>query len=73
MEHSMRAVLQTAALVLVLAGFATFWGLRLVIQWFFYDSRLWRGHAFNTVVHFIFTAMWIYLTAVYAVAFSAQS
>lgn len=56
----------TALSRLVLAGFAAFWGLRLAIQLFVYDSRLWRRQAFNTLVHVLFTAMWMYLTAVYA-------
>ena len=51
---------------LVLGGFASFWGLRLVFQWLVYDSRLWRGNSFNTLVHTLFTAMWMYLGAVYA-------
>lgn len=51
---------------LVLGGFAVFWGLRLVFQWLVYDSRLWRGDSFNTAVHAVLTAIWAYLSAVYA-------
>jgi hypothetical protein len=50
---------------LVLGGFATFWGLRLVCQWCVYDAALWRGNAFNTVMHGLFSLLWFYLTAVY--------
>lgn len=50
----------------VLGGFATFWMLRLFVQWFVYDPRLWRGDAFNTAVHVVFSGMWAYLAAVYA-------
>jgi hypothetical protein len=57
---------------LVLGGFASFWGLRLVFQWFVYDWRLWRGHAFNTFIHFLFTLMWTYLTSAYAIVFVSQ-
>ena len=57
---------------LILGGFASFWGLRLVFQWFVYDWRLWRGHTFNTVIHFLFTVMWTFLTSVYAVVFVSQ-
>lgn len=53
----------------VLAGLTIFWGLRMVMQWGFYSSELWRGHRFNTVVHCVFSVMWIYLTSVFAVAF----
>lgn len=50
---------------LVLGGFAAFWGLRLLCQWFVYDPALWRGQALNTAVHILFSLLWLYLTAVY--------
>jgi hypothetical protein len=52
----------------VLTGLTTFWGLRMVMQWCFYSPELWRGHRFNTIVHYVFSAMWIYLTSLFAVA-----
>jgi hypothetical protein len=52
----------------VLIGLTIFWGLRMVMQWCFYSPELWRGHRFNTVVHYVFSALWIYLTSVFAVA-----
>jgi hypothetical protein len=52
----------------VLIGLTIFWALRMVVQWFFYSSTLWRGHRFNTVVHYAFSALWVYLTAVFATA-----
>ena len=51
---------------LVLGGIATFWGLRLLVQWFVYDARLWRGDRFNTAVHVAFSVLWAYFAAVYA-------
>jgi hypothetical protein len=57
---------------LVLGGFASFWCLRLIFQWFVYDSRLWRGHRFNTLIHFLFTALWLYLAGVYAISLFTQ-
>jgi hypothetical protein len=53
---------------LILIGFVVFWALRLVFQWFVYDSSLWRGSAFNTRAHFVFTALWLYFVAVFATA-----
>lgn len=53
---------------LVLLGFAIFFGVRLVCQWFVYDSALWRGQRFNTFMHVVFSALWTYLTCVYAYA-----
>ena len=52
----------------VLAGLALFWGSRLIIQHLVYDRRLWRGDRFRTLVHVAFTCLWIYLTAVFALA-----
>jgi hypothetical protein len=52
----------------VLVGLTIFWGLRMVMQWCFYSSELWHGHRFNTAVHYAFSAVWIYLTSVFAVA-----
>lgn len=51
---------------LVLSGIAAFWALRLLCQWFVYDASLWRGNAFRTWMHVVFTLVWIYLVAVYA-------
>ena len=53
---------------LVLSAFATFWGLRLAVQFLVYDSSLWRGQRFNTVMHALFSLLWAYLTGVYAAA-----
>ena len=50
---------------LVLGGFSAFWGLRLLCQWFVYDPALWRGQTFNSVMHVLFSLLWLYLTAVY--------
>jgi hypothetical protein len=52
----------------VLVGLTIFWALRMVVQWCFYSPTLWRGHRFNTVVHYVFSALWVYLTGVFAAA-----
>jgi len=65
-------LLPTALSRLVLGGFASFWCLRLLFQWFVYDWRLWRGHAFNTFIHLLFTSVWGYLTLAYGIVFVAQ-
>jgi hypothetical protein len=58
---------------LVLAGIASFWALRLLVQWLYYDSALWRGHRFNTLMHVLFTGLWAYLAGVYGWLFYVQS
>jgi hypothetical protein len=50
---------------LVLAGAVLFWACRLVVQWFVYDVELWKGNRLHTAVHIVFSALWIYLIAVY--------
>ena len=51
----------------ILGGLTLFWGLRLIMQWAFYSPAIWRGDRFNTVVHYVFSAIWVYITGVFAV------
>lgn len=57
---------------LVLLGFTLFWAIRLFVQWFVYDRRLWLGNRFNTVVHFLCTGFWGYCAVTYGVALYRQ-
>ena len=57
----------------VLIGLTLFWGLRMMMQWFFYSPRVWRGNRFYTVMHAVFSLGWIYVTAVCALALRAIS
>jgi len=57
----------------VLIGLTIFWGLRMLMQWFFYSPRVWRGNRFNTVMHGVFSLGWIYVTAVCGLALRAVS
>jgi hypothetical protein len=52
----------------VLAGLTAFWALRLVIQWFVYDRRLWRGKRFETAIHFAFSGLFALFTFTFAAA-----
>ncbi len=52
----------------VLIGLTIFWALRMLMQWFFYSSDIWRGNGFFTAMHVIFSAMWMYMTAVFGAA-----
>src|SRR5215218_7365049 len=52
----------------VLGGLAVFWGLRLWMQWFMYDRELWIGKPFETAMHFLFSGLWVFLTATFATA-----
>ena len=57
----------------VLAGLTIFWGLRMLMQWFFYSPELWRGHRFNTAMHCVFSTIWVYVTGVFAMALAAAA
>jgi hypothetical protein len=52
----------------VLLGLTIFWGLRMLMQWWFYSPAIWRGHRFNTVMHYVFSVTWVYVTTVFAAA-----
>lgn len=52
----------------VLIGLTLFWGLRMLMQWCFYSPEIWRGHRFNTVMHYVFSVIWVYMTTVFAAA-----
>ncbi len=43
-------------------GFAIFWAIRLLIQFFGYSSKLWKGKLFETSIHITFTIIWAYLS-----------
>ncbi len=46
-------------------GFGIFWTLRLIIQFFGYSSKLWKGKKFETVIHIMFSLIWLYLSLVF--------
>ena len=46
-------------------GFGIFWTLRLIIQFFGYSSKLWKGKVFETIVHVLFTFLWTYLSLIF--------
>jgi hypothetical protein len=46
-------------------GFGLFWTIRLLIQFFGYSPKLWRGKTFETIVHISFSLLWTYLSAVF--------
>jgi hypothetical protein len=46
-------------------GFGIFWSIRLIIQFFGYSKALWKGKTLETVMHIIFSLLWIYLSVVF--------
>jgi len=55
----------------ILLGLAIFWAVRLLVQFFGYSSKLWKGRSFETGVHIVFSLFWIYLVIVFILAYSA--
>jgi hypothetical protein len=49
----------------VALGCGVFWLARLLTQFVGYSSELWRGKRFETIVHVVFAAGWVYLSAVF--------
>ncbi len=46
-------------------GFGIFWAVRLLVQFFWYSSTLWKGKKFETIVHVLFSLLWVYLSTVF--------
>jgi hypothetical protein len=53
----------------ILLGLTIFWTARMVMQWGFYSPDLWRGNRFNTFCHYLFSALWVYMSTVFVAAF----
>ena len=49
-------------------GIAGFWGIRASFQWFIYSPKLWRGKRLETLIHVLFSMLWVGLTTVYFLA-----
>ncbi|HEV8042414.1 MAG TPA: hypothetical protein VGP62_26290 [Bryobacteraceae bacterium] len=63
------ALLASGALSrIVLAGLVVFWISRLAIQFFVYDPAIWRGRRFYTIMHVVFSILWIYVALTYSAA-----
>ena len=50
---------------IICLGLGVFWGIRLIVQFFVYSTKLWKGKKFETLVHLLFSGFWIYLNVVF--------
>jgi len=50
-------------------GLGIFWTTRLFTQFFGYSVKVWRGKAFETTVHIIFSIFWVYLSVIFTFIF----
>ena len=46
-------------------GFGIFWTMRLMIQFFGFSSKLWKGKTFETTIHILFAFLWTYLSLIF--------
>jgi len=53
--------------------FAAFWTARLYAQWFVFPQTLWRGKQTETRIHFIFSALWLFLASLFIVCGARQA
>ncbi|MBB4805703.1 hypothetical protein HNP38_000975 [Chryseobacterium defluvii] len=49
----------------IILGLGVFWTTRLIIQFFGYSSELWKGKTFETIIHIIFSLLWIYISSLF--------
>lgn len=50
-----------------------YWLVRLWCQWFTYGPHLWRGKRLETRIHWLFTVLWILLSALFGLCGARQS
>ncbi len=46
-------------------GLGIFWTIRLLIQFFGYSYKLWKGKPFETTIHILFSLLWIYVSIIF--------
>ena len=49
----------------LLLGLFVFWMVRLFFQFFVYSPALWKGKRFETIMHVLFSLLWVYLSLVF--------
>ncbi|APX99387.1 hypothetical protein [Lacinutrix venerupis] len=50
-------------------GFGVFWSIRAFIQFFVYSVKLWKSKTFETIVHIIFSILWLYFSTIFLMIF----
>ncbi len=51
-------------------GLGLFWTTRLIIQFFGYSGKTWKGKRFETSVHVLFSILWAYLSLVFILVYN---
>lgn len=50
-------------------GLFGFWLTRLIFQFFVYSPKVWRGKKFETVMHVLFSVLWLYFSGVFLLGY----
>lgn len=50
-------------------GFGIFWCFRLFFQFFGYSSKLWKGKTMETIIHYMSSILWLYLSYIFIKAY----
>ena len=58
-------IVQTVLGKRIALGLGIFWTIRFLFQFFGYSTDLWKGKAFETFVHILFSLFWAYMSAVF--------
>jgi len=54
-------------------GLFGFWLTRLIFQFFVYSPSVWRGKRFETVMHIVFSFVWLYFTTVFLLSYLKET
>lgn len=46
-------------------GLAIFWTCRLLFQFFVYSPQLWRNKRLETMIHVLFSVLWMYFSVIF--------
>jgi len=52
-------------------GIGIFWTTRLIVQFFGYSAKIWKGKTFETAVHVAFSILWAYFSLVFCLVYLA--
>ena len=53
-------------------GLGLFWFIRLLVQFFGYSPKLWKGKKLETIIHIMFSVLWAYFSFIFfKISFSA--
>jgi hypothetical protein len=58
-------MIQTGLGKRIALGFAIFWSVRLIVQFFGFSSKLWKGKTLETTAHFLLTGLWTYSSLIF--------